>query len=683
MQAVGWDRLDVPKPEEDSASSSRRFDLDAKMTFTLEDGEVVDLAALTEMCAYMDEVRMFSWLPGRRRRRDRCAAKLNSYDGLLQIYDHDTRITHRPPEAEGAYARQIVSGSKDSLARLRDKLSKTLGADVRADATAYDTDADGDAAVGVTDAAPVSRLDQLLAAVPEGKRFFGDSPVDAGGSAEVVEDATGHSAFDAALQSLLDNWAMVTIGSGFAAPLGGTADDMLTLGGLTATMAPWCKVEARGKREPVEINPAKTWLHHPQRKMAAGHRLMPWTHEPIAAGSDGRAWLNTYRPPAHNGAVAGGDIARARAVQAWQMFLAHLVPDAQERAWLEMWLAAKVAKPWVPNCAVVMVAVTHGTGGGTLFDMLSAVLGDRHVRPVSSTELMGGSGQGQYTDWLADSILITCDELLAGDDAGGTMTWKRREVYERLKGLVDPRSRRVRIVRKGLPSYDTDVFASFLMATNNPNALPLAVQDRRFAIVKNTKVKLEVSGGGTIMTALREWRRSEGGFSDDFGGAIWTHLRGVAVDWDAVRDAPVWMLGRAEMLAANESDLDEIVGGVLADVPGDFILNEHLRSRIRLALEAGGLDHEIKNWWVRTQDMLARSNPTGWRRMAQRQDVQPREAGRKFVTVYIREDGIGEDAWNDTPWGDRPALWKRGADLNDRLSRLEGKMRERGMKVMD
>jgi hypothetical protein len=69
--------------------------------------------------------------------------------------------------------------------------------------------------------------------------------------------------------------------------------------------------------------------------------------------------------------------------------------------------------------------------------------------------------------------------------------------------------------------------------------------------------------------------------------------------------------------------------------------------------------------------------------MAQRQDVQPREAGRKFVTVYIREDGIGEAAWDATVWSDRPTLWKRGADLNDRLSRLEGKMRERGLKVMD
>ena len=671
MLAAGW-QYEV-RTHSGVVDGRPQFDVPVDGVFVTDEfGEIEGVEALEEICAVDGPgVRLSaSWLEGSSAvNTKRCIARLNAGDGRLQIWESAACSLHRPAGLD----------VRSKVAALGERLLVAA-----ADAGVPQGEVGGaDGGDGGTNVAPVSRLDQLLAAVPEGKRFFGDSPVDAGGSAEVVEDATGHSAFDAALQSLLDNWAMVTIGSGFAAPLGGTADDMLTLGGLTATMAPWCKVEARGKREPVEVNPAKTWLHHPQRKMAAGHRLMPWTHEPIAAGSDGRAWLNTYRPPAHNGAVAGGDIARARAVQAWQMFLAHLVPDAQERAWLEMWLAAKVAKPWVPNCAVVMVAETHGTGRGTLFDMLSAVLGDRHVRPVSSTELMGGSGQGQYTDWLADSILITCDELLAGDDAGGTMTWKRREVYERLKGLVDPRSRRVRIVRKGLPSYDTDVFASFLMATNNPNALPLAVQDRRFAIVKNTKVKLEVSDGGAIMAALREWRRSEGGFSDDFGGAIWTHLRAVAVDWDAVRDAPVWMLGRAEMLAANESDLDEIVGGVLADVPGDFILNEHLRSRIRLALEAGGLDHEIKNWWVRTQDMLARSNPTGWRRMAQRQDVQPREAGRKFVTVYIREDGIGEAAWDATVWSDRPTLWKRGADLNDRLSRLEGKMRERGLKVMD
>jgi hypothetical protein len=664
MRDGGWTYEVVTRVGE--VDGRPRFDIVEDAVFETQDhGEVVGIEALEALCDVGGPgVRLScSWLEGpSAQNRSRCIARLNVGDGRLQIWESAGCVLHRP---EGLDVRSKIEA-----------LGERLRGEVDIGKATSDSVGGGGGGGG-------SLFDHLLAAVPEDRRFFGDSPVADGGGAETVEDADGDEAFDTALQSLLDNWAMVTIGSGFAAPLGGTADDMLTLGGLTATMAPWCKMVARGRREPVEVNPAKAWLHHPLRKMAAGHRLMPWTDQALADGPDGRAWLNTYKPPSHGGQVVGGDVARGRAVATWNRFLEHLVPDAAERTWFEVWLAAKVQKPWIPNCAVVMVAETHGTGRGTLFDMLAAVLGDRHVRPVSSTELMGGSGQGQYTDWLADSVLVTCDELLAGDDAGGTMTWKRREVYERLKGLVDPRARRVRIVRKGLPSYETDVFASFLMATNNPNALPLAAQDRRFAIIKNTPVKLEDSEDGEIMAMLREWRREEGGFNNDFGGAVWGHLAGVAVDWDVVRDAPSWLVGRAEMLAANESDLDEVLGGVLADVPGDFILNEHLRARLRLALEAGGMEHEIKNWWVRAQDILSRSNGTGWRRMAQRQDVRPREVGRKFATVYLRVAGAGQEAWDATPWEDRPKLWARGADLNDKLSRVEGKMRERGLKVLD
>jgi hypothetical protein len=645
-----------------------RYDVAEDAVFvTADHGDIVGVDALAELCSIEGPgVRLSaSWLEGGRAvNTQRCIARLNVGDGRLQIWETASCVLHRPA---GMDVRSKIEGLAE---RLRSRGEASVS---------------GSAGEAQSGGGGASRLEALLAAVPPDQRLFQESAVSAGGQAEEPAVASGADAFDQALATLLDSWAFVAIGGGFAAPLGGTADDMLTFGGLTAAMAPWCKMVPRGKREPIEVSPARTWLGHPQRKMVVGHKLMPWTTDLMAAGTDGREWLNTYRPAAHGGAVSGGPEMARRAVAVWQRFLMHLVPDARERAWFEMWLAAKVAKPWVPNCAVVMVAETHGTGRGTLFDMLAAVVGDRHVRPVSSTELMGGSGQGQYTDWLADAVLVTCDELLAGDDAGGTMTWKRREVYERLKGLVDPRARRVRIVRKGLPSYETDVFASFLMATNNPNALPLAPQDRRFAVIKNTDVKLEAVEDGALLAALAEWRRGEGGFGLDFGGAVWSHLAGVAVDWDQVRDAPTWMLGRAEMLAANEGDLEEIVAGVLADVPGDFILNEHLRSRIRLALEAGGMDHEIKNWWVRAQDMLARRNGTGWRRMAQRQDVQPRSGGggRKFVTVYMREAGLGEAGWNDVALEDRPALWKRGADLNDRLSRVESKMRERGLKVLE
>lgn len=642
-------------------------DLTEDMVFVTESHGALGLDDLEDLCRAIDPaaVRLSaSWLEGERAvNTSRCIARINAGDGRLQVWESASCRLHRPVDADMAH-------KIDSLAsRLAER-----GVGGR----------EGVSESGMkTGSGEKSRLDLLLEAVPPENRFFAEGAAEEGGgvTAEAAREASGADAFDAALASLLEGWAWVTVGSGYVAPVGGTADQMMTLGGLTNTMAPWCKVEKKGKRW-VEVNPAAEWLKHPARLMVAGHRLLPWSTEMVTVDEGGQAWLNTYRPPAHGGRVEDEGVARA-AEAVWERFLAHLVPDARERAWFETWLAAKVQRPWLPNCGVVMVAETHGTGRGTLFDVLGAVMGERHVKPVSSTEIMGGSGQGQYTDWLADALLVTCDELLAGNDAGGSMEWKRREVYERLKTYVDPRARRVRIVRKGLPGYETEVFASFLMATNNPNALPLAEQDRRFAVLRNTEVKLADAEGGALLGDLSRYRDESSRFSEAFGAVVWRRLSRLAVDWDAVRDAPQWLEGRADMLAANEGDLEEIVGNVLADVPGDYLLNEHLRSRLALAIEASGMQHEMKNWWARAQDLLARRNGTGWRRMTRRQDAQPRAAGRRFVVVYYRLDGAGEAAWTETPVADRPDLWKRGADLNDRLSRLESAVRARGMKVVE
>lgn len=678
MKAAGWDRLDVADVE--GSDSDKVFDLKDDMTFRTRDHGEVDLAGLTELCQAVGDVRLYSWLPGKRRRADRCHAKLNDHDGLLQIYDYDTGKLHRAAEADGAYARQVSETVRGTLSALGSRLSQRVS---RSGAVASGEVGGGaGGAPGAEGGEGLDRLSELLASVPPEKRLFGGA-ASVGGSVDDAEvtAADGAAAFDAAMESLLGGWAWVTMGAGFAAPIGGTADQMMTLGGLRNTMAPWCKIVKEKKTE-IEVNPADVWIKHPARQMVAGHRLIPWTTDRVTTDEMGLTWINTYQPPRHGG-VVGDEIEAGRAVRAWVRFLEHLIPDERERAWFEMWLAAKVQKPWLPNCGVVMVAETHGTGRGTLFDMLGAVMGDRHVKPVSSTELMGGGGQGQYTDWLADALLVTCDELLAGNDAGGAMEWKRREVYERLKTYVDPRARRVRIVRKGLPGYDTEVFASFLMATNNPNALPLAEQDRRFAVIRNTDVKLVDAAGGGLHKDVTAWRGEDSRFVEAFGAAVWHRLAGVAVDWGLLRDAPEWMAGRADMLAANEGDLEEIVSNVLSDVPGDFLLGEHLRMRLKVALEAGGMEHELKNWWVRAQDMLARRNGSGWRRMARRQDVQPRSAGRKFVTVYYRVDGAGEGAWGKATPEERVGLWKRGSDLNDKLSRLDAKVRERGLKVLD
>lgn len=672
MRQAGW-TYEV-KTHEGSVDGRPRWDIPVDAVFQTEGhGEVVGVEALEALCDVGGSgVRLSaSWLEGSGAvNTSRCIARLNAGDGRLQIWESAGCVLHRPVGLD--------VGSK--VAALGDRLGRVTGGGGGRGEPGGASGSGRDEAGG----AGLSRLDALMASVDPDKMMFSGG----GGEGADGEDGAGAEVFDVALESLLRGWAWVAVGNGFAAPVGGTPDQMLTLGGLRNTMAPWCKMEKRNKRE-VEVNPADVWIKHGERVMVAGHRLLPWsTDKVVADDGDGQAWLNTYAPPAHaaGGLAAGAGAADGAADDVWLRFLAHLVPDARERGWFEMWLAAKVQRPWLPNCGVVMVAETHGTGRGTLFDVLGAVLGERHVSPVTSTELMGGGGQGQYTDWLADALMVTCDELLAGNDAGGSMEWKRRDVYERLKTLVDPRTRRVRIVRKGLPGYDTEVFASFLMATNNPNALPLAEQDRRFAILRNTDVKLVDAAGG-LHADLSAFRDGRAKFDAGFGGAIWRRLAGLMVDWDAVRDAPEWMVGRGDMLAANESDLEDLVRGVLDDVPGDFILNEHLRARLRLAVEAAGMTGELKNWWVRAQDMLSKRNTAGWRRMARRQDVMPRGAGggggRKFATVYYRVAGVGEAAWAETSLEDRAALWKRGGDVNDRLSRLESKMRERGISVAE
>jgi hypothetical protein len=366
----------------------------------------------------------------------------------------------------------------------------------------------------------------------------------------------------------------------------------------------------------------------------------------------------------------------------FQKFLTHLVPDERERAWFIMWLAAKVQRPWVPNCGVVMVAEKQGVGRGTLFDMLGGIFGRRHVRPVSAVELIGGGSQAQYTAWLENALVVTCDEVLAGDDTGGSMTWKRREVYERLKALVDPRPRRVSIVRKGLPNNDADVFASFLLATNNTNALPLSPDDRRFAVITNAGVKLEDREGA--MEMLEPWRDTQEGFSSVFCGSVGAWLRGVTVTWAEVRESPRWMAGRERMLQANESDLDGVLENVLRRIEGDFILGHHLRERMEKALEAAQLMGEIKGWWSKTQDALGRLNRFGWRKMDGRHRYAPRSQSDNVATVFYRESGVGEETWRGADGDARVRLWASGDPTIRKTSAdLGKKMQDRGLRVVD
>jgi len=655
MNAAGWS-YEV-KTFGGVVSDRPVFDIDTEMAVfeTAMHGDL-SFEELEAVCGEYEAegVRLSaSWLEGPSAvTRSRCLARLNPADGRLQIWETAAQVLHRP----------IWLDMNAKIAGIGEMLRS---------AAPILVSGGGEPEVGQSEK---SRLDLLLEAVPEDSRFFGGASVDEGGGGEEDERAAAQKGI---VEALVERYAYWSDGSGYVVDVERGPEAAMSISSFRTKMRPlaWEEVGPRGGVK--EVNPAEEWEKHPYRADVAGYRFLPRSRERAVVDGD-LVYLNTWERPDwwdRDMAVSGAGAAT------FFQFLEHLIPSDDERKWFIGWLAAKVQKPWLPNCGVVMVAERQGTGRGTLFDMLGCVLGRRHVKNVSAVQLIGGGSQSQYTDWLEESLVVTCDEVLAGDDTGGAMAWKRREVYERLKAMVDPRPRIVPIVRKGLPNYQTEVYASFLLATNNVNALPLSPDDRRIAVITNTGVPLVEHGD--FLERLNVWRSDEG-FTDDFCASVFTALREVKVDWSSVRESPRWMLGRARMLEANETDLDGVLENILEGLDGDFILGHHLRERVGRSLEANGLIGDVKHWWSKTQDVLSRMNRLGWRRMDGRHKYAPKDMTSNVSVVFYREKGAGPDAWLAASRDERVRLWA-GGDPAARKAALDlgRRMAEKGIKVID
>ena len=449
---------------------------------------------------------------------------------------------------------------------------------------------------------------------------------------------------DEILDGLLERFAWWPAGQGHVIDMANPQAPTMSFATMANTWAFASWLQGKTK-----INPAHAWRDDQKRAHVAGLRFDPTTPDCIVE-HDGQDFVNLYRGLPH-----GDGAADPEAVEVFEDFLTHLLPDRRERDWFRMWLGAKMQKPHIPNSAVLMVHDKGGAGRGTLFDMLESAMGAQHVKNASATEILGGGSQGQYTSWIENKLLVTCDEVLAGGDSDGAVQWKRREAYEKLKSLVDTRSRTISIIRKGIPNGEATVYASFLLATNHMNALPLMPNDRRFTVLLNGLPLIE---NPDLMARLEPWRSESGGWSAAFGRAVFRHLRGVAVDWAAVREAMKDTEGRARMLAANGGDTEEMLEQVLLDLPGDYVLAEHLRERLLAAMRDTGLEGEFPKVWRRAQDILAGQNDMGWRRIPGRnQNVQPQKPKQKKAVVFYRES-VGIQPWLDAPLEERPALWQ-------------------------
>jgi hypothetical protein len=337
----------------------------------------------------------------------------------------------------------------------------------------------------------------------------------------------------------------------------------MTLTNFRTTMLPYAEDDVGPRGGIKKINPADLWVASPQRVQVEGLQLRPDMPRPIFE-EHGKRWVNTYDPEIHSvGSARGGS------PQGGLDLLEQLLPDLDERRWFSQWLAHKYRFPDVPGPAVVMVARQHGTGRGTLGELVKALFGARYVGAVGFDHFAGRTYQSQYTEWQADSLVVIVNESSTAD--AGSVYRAKHDTYERLKEIVDPRASERQIIAKGLRAFRARVCASYLIFTNNPDALPLPAGDRRFWVGTNGEPREP-----EFWQDIDDWLRVPANIA---AFAQW--LADLDLDGFDPYAVPPMTKGKRAMTALSLSDIDRGLELALEALPGALIVPEQVIGLMR------------------------------------------------------------------------------------------------------
>jgi hypothetical protein len=335
------------------------------------------------------------------------------------------------------------------------------------------------------------------------------------------------------------------------------------------------------------------WSSYPDKNRIAGVRFDPRTEERIYTGDDGELYGNGF----FGLPAIAPTSAHTRGIV--KQFLEHLIPDDAERSWFWQWLATKYQKPWERNCAVLFIAPgVQGAGRGTLFAILDRVFG-RYTSIVSESDLLGA----RFNGFMENSLILFSNEL------GGLGWAERKQGYETLKDRVDPSHSDVTIERKGIDSYRTRTFTSFMLASNNPAGLVLDAEDRRFAIITNG-TKLE----GELLDAILDV-----GY-DELAAAFAEMLEGSEL-YTTVSDAPQFA-GREHMLSANDTDIDDAIRAVVEkSEPGRAWVRSDFEKLVKLEI-TGSTSTHVKGLRQTVTDLVGkRGERLGANRIEERVNI--------------------------------------------------------------
>ncbi len=202
---------------------------------------------------------------------------------------------------------------------------------------------------------------------------------------------------------------------------------------------------------------------------------------------DGRAYVNTYLRNYP-------EPAPEEVEECGRMLDTHLRLLISEPAYQDIvryFMAHVVQRPGVKIRWALLIQSAEGGGKTVVADMLSAVLGPGHVKPIDGTALTGA-----WNEWAYGTQVVALEEVrVAGQN--------RHEVMNKLKPLIT--NDVVNINQRHRDSRSVPNRANFILFTNHHDALAVSNNDRRYCIIKSplqTKAQVRALGGSDYFGPL-------------------------------------------------------------------------------------------------------------------------------------------------------------------------------------
>lgn len=265
-------------------------------------------------------------------------------------------------------------------------------------------------------------------------------------------------------------------------------------------------------------------LSDPDLRKGFGFTYRPGVADVIVQDSNGQTFINIWR--------GGGVEPVPGDATPLERHIRYLCSNEKEFGYICDWLAHLVQHPGRKiMCAIVLVG-KQGTGKTGLTQLLTAILGQRNVTVVSTTELKSG-----FNEYLEARQLVVVEEIMA---------LGRKEIMNELKPLIT--QSRISINAKHQRRYEIENCANFIFLSNSHEALALEDGDRRYFVVHSEADPRDTA----YYEALFGWIRES---------------PSVALHWLLARDItgfdpnkpPPMTAGKAAMIEASKPPLDAVL----------------------------------------------------------------------------------------------------------------------------